>query len=114
MCSSSSNSNNTHTTTRMQNTRNTRSRNAPRGEEFLGGGFLSHLEEEFASIDRELLNARKRMTMLEEEEEEEEEVTLARILDHLFRATERSKRRERFGKNVAVKTRTVTSTTWNR
>ena len=67
MCSSSSNSNNTHTTTRMQNTRNTRSRNAPRGEEFLGGGFLSHLEEEFASIDRELLNARKRMTMFEEE-----------------------------------------------
>ena len=67
VCSSSSNSNNTHTRTRMQNTRNTRSRNAPRGEEFLGGGFLSHLEEEFASIDRELLNARKRMTMFEEE-----------------------------------------------
>ena len=67
VCSSSSNSNNTNTTTRMQNTRNTRSRNAPRGEEFLGGGFLSHLEEEFASIDREFLNARKRMTMFEEE-----------------------------------------------
>ena len=28
---------------------------------------MSHLEEEFASIDRELLNARKRMTMFEEE-----------------------------------------------
>ena len=67
MCSSSSNSNNNNNTTRMQNTRNNRSRNAPRGEEFLGGGFFSHLEEEFASIDRELLNARRRMTMLEEE-----------------------------------------------